>query len=90
MKVDEWIYKTFEGNLSSVSKEELVRLAWEAAVENCKPVANLLYVDYKCPGFIKNGNQPYWTVRNTPATVIKPTKEDCIKWALDNGFRVEI
>lgn len=67
---------------------ELARFVWNAAREDSKPVADILYVDYPCTGFTRNGNKPFWSVRNTGATVIKQTKEEAEEWAINNGYRI--
>lgn len=62
-------------------------MAWNAAKEDSKPIAQIKFVTWDCPDRNKfNGD--FWTVSNTSASVIVKTKEEVEKWAIENGYKL--
>lgn len=90
MNFQQWLSENYsQHDLDNADPKYIANLAWNAAKFYEKPVANIIYVDYPCNGFTKNNNQPFWTVRNTGATVIKQDYQSVCEWAINNGFRIE-
>lgn len=68
---------------------EFMRQTWNAAKEDSKDKAEIIYVDYPCSGLTKNNGNPFWTVRNTCASVFFDTQTEAENWALEQGYRLE-
>lgn len=75
--------------LSELSVKDAMAQGWHAALDQAKPVADILYVDYPCNGLTKNQGKAFWTVRNTSATVILNSENEAKSWALKNGYRLK-
>lgn len=88
MTFEEWWEKN-KGPNSSFRSKDWAERAWYAALEQVKPVADILYVDYPCNGLDKNQGKAFWTIRNTSATVILNSENEAKSWSLKNGYRLK-
>lgn len=95
MSFEEWLEKEYpqlhlDKNMLGIKDwVDFAHACWNAAKEDSKDKAEIIYVDYPCSGLTKNNGNPFWTVRNTCASVFFDTQTEAENWALEQGYRLE-